>query len=455
MAENLPHLQWVPPSIGSWNLTRNCSSYARFVSNIIRKSEQTILDLCAVDVYALHEYVASSLPPTFEKSTTFFTSQHTAIWYLSICERPISGTRFSQCHKYQPCETAINLQNEIYSMISQAQDGKGVCLKELRSSLDVKGNADMAGIGVSTMKSLQVRQQLKVGQVMASFCIEAFLITAILTAHVVTHLRRSTVSQSRGKNISDAFRAVLPTFYWSSVLISLGIISASLKASADASGDGQAGQLESWRKGESIYSPYETQLAAMASLVSAIPPFIAGIMLLQSNRRRPLKSIIILSFFIFLLQPMVTLFLLSDSHVNSISATAPVVKLAPADMLILEDYALSALFSLSLMMSVGSIVFLHSLQKSRIPQMSSNHSTCMMVFTWLAQVILLAMMIGALIIFFFIRAKIIGAGDSSQLEWSFGQVLALTTWIPVVVDFVYTICGKFKPLGPVMLYNRD
>lgn len=163
MAASLPQLQWVPPLIGTWNLTKDCSSYARFVSTLLRKSEQTMMDMCAVDVYALHEYVASSLPPTFQKSDQNFTSQHTAIWYLSVCERPISETWSTQCREDQSCYTAINFQNEIYSMISKGQDGKGVCLEELRSSLDIKGNADMAGIGVSRVSPSQLEQQLRVG----------------------------------------------------------------------------------------------------------------------------------------------------------------------------------------------------------------------------------------------------------------------------------------------------
>lgn len=277
---------------------------------------------------------------------------------------------------------------------------------------------------------------------MASFCIEAFLIMAFLTAYAVANLRRNDALPNRRRKILDAFRAVLPTFYWSSVLLSLGIIVASLKASADASGGGQAGQLAKWRKGESSYSLYDTQLAAMASLMSALPSFMAGIMLWQSSRRRRLLNTIILPFLAILLIPLAIISISWNSQLDWRSTLRQIVDLPLPDMQVMKLYALTASFTLILTLLGGLILLLYSRKKAGSAQVLSQQLTCMMLFTGLVQVVLLAMMIGALIVFFFIRAKIVGAGDNSQLDWSFGQVLALTTWIPVVVDFFYTICGK-------------
>lgn len=411
--------------------------------------------MCAVDVYALHEYVATSLPSTFQKSDANFTSQHTAIWYLSVCERPISGTWSSQCHEDPSCDTAINFQDDIHSMISQAQDGKGACLEELRSFLDVRGNADMAGIGVSIVISSQAHQQLNIDQVMASFCVEVFLIIAFLTAYAVAYLRRSKTSPSRGERFLDSFRAILPTFYWSSVLLSLGIIVASLKTSLEVSGGGQASQLESWRKGESIYSPYDTKLTAMASILSVLPPFMAGIMLRQSSRRRRLLNTIISPFLAVLLVPVIVISVQWDSQWDSVTAAGQVVDLKLIDMRAMEEVALTAFCCFVLTMLIAWTVLICRRKKSGSPGVPSRHSSCMVVFAGLVQVVLLVMMIAVLIMLFFIRAKIIDGGDNSQHEWSFGQVLALTTWIPVVVDFVYTICGKFYTSGPILLYYRN
>lgn len=411
------------------------------------------MDMCAIDVVTLHEYVASSLPSTFQESDKSFTSQRTAMWYLSVCENPASETWFSQCQEDHYCQTALDFQNNISSMMSEARGGAGDCLKELRSSLDVKGNADMAGIGVSKVLSVHFKRHLSSGQVMVSFCIEAFLIIAFLTAYAIAYLRRNRTQPSREK-ITDAFRAVLPTFYWNSVLLSLGIIVASLKASAEASRGGQFEQLSRWSKGDSIYSPYDMQLAAMASFLSALPPFMAGIMLRQSTRRRRLVNAIILPILVLLLIPVIVISIISQKDASNVAGQIIDVRLS--ETLIVKANALTGFCALFLVMLISWIVLrCRRSKKSGSSQVPSRHSIRMVVFTALVQVVLLAMMIGVLILFFFTRAKIIDAGDDSQLEWSFGQVLVLTTWIPVMVDFFYTICGKFHSLGTILLCYRD
>lgn len=286
---------------------------------------------------------------------------------------------------------------------------------------------------------------------MASFCIEAFLMIAFLAAYAVAHFRRKRTTPSRGDKFSDVFRAVLPTFYWSSVLLSLGIIVASLKTSVEASGGGQADQLESWRKGESIYSPYDTKLAATASILSMLPPLMAGIMLRQSSRRRRLLNTIISPLLAILLVPVVVISIHWDSQWDSVSPAGQVVDLTLRDMRAMEEIALTAFCCLVLTMLIGWIVLLCSGKKSGSAPAPSRHSTYKVVFAGLVQAVLLVMMIASLIMIFFIRARIINAGDTSQLEWSFGQVLALTTWIPVVVDFFYTLCGKFRISSPLLL----
>lgn len=161
MAGNSTQFQWVPPPIGTWNLTADCSSYARFVSTILRRSSGMKVDMCGFDVDALHEYVASSISSTYQKSDQNFTRTRTAIWYLSACERPTNSTQSFQCYGDHYCLTSLDFHNNISSIIDQSQSGQGDCLAELLSSLDIKGNADMAGIGVSTMTPSQLQQNLR------------------------------------------------------------------------------------------------------------------------------------------------------------------------------------------------------------------------------------------------------------------------------------------------------
>lgn len=289
---------------------------------------------------------------------------------------------------------------------------------------------------------------------MIAFCIQAFLVIVFLKAHAFTPSRRNRAPLNRGEKFSDAVRAVLPTFYGSSVLLSLGIIAASLKTSVDASGGGQAEQFESWRKGESSYSVYDMQLAVIASYLSVLPTCMAGIMLRQFSRRRRLLINLILPFLVILLLPFIIIQGTWDSNLGDNSAGFVVY--FPLDYtLVIQVYTWTVSISVVLVPLIGLIVLHCSLKKSGLTQMPSLHSTWMRKFMGLLQVVLLALMIGGLIIFFFIRAKIIAAGDNSQLEWSFGQVLALTTWIPVAVDFVYTMCCKFHTPGLTQLDYMD
>lgn len=457
MAGNLTQLQWVPPPIGTWNLTHDCSSHARFVNTIIRKSESGLenLDMCAVDVDALYGYAITSLPFTRDESARNVTRARIAIWYLAVCESPVFETQPSQCSGDYYCLTALEFRNSILAMIREAQSGGGDCLGEVLSSLDIKGNADMAGIGVSRVTITKVQQHLRSAQVMTSFCIEAFLIIAFLMADAAAQVRHNRAPHSRREKISDTLRAVLPTFYWSSVVLSLGITSASFKDSFEAANGGRFDQAEKWSKGESIYSPYDIELAVMASLFSALPPLMAGIMLRQSSQRRRLLNVIILSFLEIFPTPIFIIFMQGGSLPEADNGAQVMYNLPFVRNPYAGLYAITAFPFFLSMMLIGWIVLLCRREKSGQAKVPSRPSTCIVVSSWVVQVILLALMISALIILFLTRAKIIDAGDDSQLEWSFGQVLALTTWIPILVDFVYTICGKHHTSSLITPYDRD
>ena len=54
------------------------------------------------------------------------------------------------------------------------------------------------------------------------------------------------------------------------------------------------------------------------------------------------------------------------------------------------------------------------------------------------------MMWSSLFLLFILRTEIIkdAGGDTSEMEWSFGQLLALATWVPLLVEFIYVLCCK-------------
>ncbi|KAK2764837.1 hypothetical protein CKAH01_15718 [Colletotrichum kahawae] len=105
--------------------------------------------------------------------------------------------------------------------------------------------------------------------------------------------------------------AILPTFYYSSVLLSLGIVIASLKFMISNVEFAQEDRLLQWQRGESTYSPYDIRLATIASLFSTLPPLMAGFMLRMHSERRRLFNVAILRFLGMLLLT-VTIMAFSD-----------------------------------------------------------------------------------------------------------------------------------------------
>lgn len=45
-----------------------------------------------------------------------------------------------------------------------------------------------------------------------------------------------------------------------------------------------------------------------------------------------------------------------------------------------------------------------------------------------------------------------GGGVTEESQWSFGQILALTTWAPAIIQIFYTLFGKYSPSKPFIHY---
>ncbi|KXH67526.1 hypothetical protein CSAL01_00833 [Colletotrichum salicis] len=108
--------------------------------------------------------------------------------------------------------------------------------------------------------------------VMVTFCIEAWLVAGFLAAKVAKYAGGGNRQlpdwlNTTYRKLTDAFQVVLPAIFWSSVLLSLGIVAASILIAAAASGDGQEEPLKQWRAGED-YTVYDSQLSALALLFS-------------------------------------------------------------------------------------------------------------------------------------------------------------------------------------------
>lgn len=179
----------------------------------------------------------------------------------------------------------------------------------------------------------------------------------------------------RGAKFLDAFKAAFPTLYWSLVLLSLGIIGASLGISLASSGGGQTDKLKSWRKGESTYSPYYTLLATMASLCSVLPLFMVGVRLRRSSRPLHLLSTMVSQILAIFLIPLVIL--TNWGFQLGISTAVQVFNLRRLDiyLLLVEIVCLLMLVSIVVQsMSTQRNVSHPFRMGSRTAQMPSHHS---------------------------------------------------------------------------------
>ncbi|KAK1625509.1 hypothetical protein BDP81DRAFT_435967 [Colletotrichum phormii] len=126
---------------------------------------------------------------------------------------------------------------------------------------------------------------------MFTFCLQASLVVSFQVAKAVEHVRRRVFNFPSPNLLrilevsTEAFIHVLPTFYWSSVLLSLGLVIASLLAAFTASGKKRDEQLEQWKAGED-FTIYDSQLVALGSLFSVQITFIINLMLEVPGRRR-------------------------------------------------------------------------------------------------------------------------------------------------------------------------
>ncbi|UQC79483.1 uncharacterized protein CLUP02_04963 [Colletotrichum lupini] len=261
---------WTPPPGFEVKFADNCVLFGNFVHSIIRTSPT--LDYCAIDINALYSLVNFSLPSNLTEVPEI---PQVASWYLTGCG---PDANYENCFD-DTCLGAVNLKEAVRSEINNSANM--TCIGELRSSLGIQGNADIAGIGV-----------------MVTFCIEAWLVAGFLAAKIAKYARGDKSKlpdwlDTVYRNLADAFEVILPAFYWSSVLLSLGIVAASVLTAAAASGNGQDKQLEQWRAGED-YTVYDSQLSALASLFSIQATFMASLMLQEHGRRLHLLNLAII-----------------------------------------------------------------------------------------------------------------------------------------------------------------
>ncbi|KAF4484064.1 hypothetical protein CGGC5_v006994 [Colletotrichum fructicola Nara gc5] len=203
--------------------------------------------------------------------------------------------------------------------------------------------------------------------VVVSFWIEAFLTTAFLLGFCVEnfypHLLRTPTGRGR---VLNALRAVLPTFHWSAVLLSLGMTIASLiTIESDAKHDATT-QL---KDGKPLYF-FNTHVATLASMLSTLPPFMSGLMLQMPGRRRRFLDIIILPWLVGLLV-LLTMFInfwMSDID----GGLDRIIDLPIESVLMARTFTIVAMIVAALLLIVSGVTVLVMLYQERSGQEPPN-----------------------------------------------------------------------------------
>ncbi|KAF6826413.1 hypothetical protein CPLU01_09698 [Colletotrichum plurivorum] len=396
--------RWKPPPIETWNMKADCRLYAEVASSIWKSAAN---DRCSIDIDALHNYVLSSLPANFSRPTR----QQTALWYLATCEK-VDGDRSGREQM-----AALDFQFNVLSMIFL-----GHCDREWRLKLTagIKGNADIAGVGV-----------------VSSFCIESLLVTASVVAWA---LRRARPWNHHRKHrpterwsVEGAFEAVLPAFYWSSAVLSLGVTTGALRIAAalrTAVATSEGGKAAPWEIWGASYNLYDAPLAANSAAFSVLPPWIVGLVLLQTpGRRRRMLNVAPLPILAVFFVPLCYLtFATKDTDIGP----GLVVAYSRKTMSLVVDYytTTAIVMTLTVLTVCGLLAVVVTYRGSHAKAPVHVALALLLATLWTTLALLLAAR-NAVIEF--------SAGDDPQSEWGFGQVLALTTWIPVVIDFLYTL----------------
>ncbi|KXH35234.1 hypothetical protein CSIM01_11188 [Colletotrichum simmondsii] len=517
MVYNITSVPWSPPQNVIWNVTLDCALFANLANTIMRTSDTP--NYCNIDNHALHALIIHFLEVKYSGGFQNGTLQQIASWYLSGC----SSIATPDTCDVEHCSSAVDFKN---ATIAELGKSAGMfCFGELRSSLGIQGNADIAGVGV-----------------MVTFFLEASLVVGFFIAHAAEYARkqnpRSTMVFSDPLNIYEsltgAFKAVLPTFFWSSVLLSLGIVTSSVVTAAAAAGDGQDNQLAQWRAGED-FTVYDSQLSALASLFSIQATLMASLMLEEPTRWRRVLAWTVLPMLWALLVGLISLTVLytaqlpndvqrllqktlkSDKLVRvflqvSISATNFMMAVCGMTAFVVmywdktpvgqgkhvstpepgKDDALPDLKtgknkpslnqtdgeekqlpirpagegerSLPPKNDVGGSSPTQTAsdgdQPKRSPMTAKKGSSStgetgkeelqsarlLAAEIGVVQTILMGMMLATLGIFFHFREQTINSGVAGdpQLDWSFGQIVVLTTWVPVIIDIWWTLLVGMK-----------
>ncbi|KAK8133456.1 hypothetical protein PG984_005468 [Apiospora sp. TS-2023a] len=385
---------WTAPDWGACNF-RDCNLWAKFAGNIYRHN-----DLCAADPDKLHRYLISGLPPYYNMPTRGEAST----WYQLNCN---SSTQY---HSFPSDSLIKHMLYDITYDELRLTNASNLCRSQLASELNLQGNADIAGTGA-----------------MVSYLIESLLATTFAAAQAAEFSRYGsriyrTRIQSFYRSVQDAVRASLSTFFWASVLLCMGVLICSLHSLTAISKESVEDQLIRWADG-AAFTVYDADLAVMASTFCCLPVCSMGLLVQSRGRRRRLLNAAIM------VSAAVLLVIAWGLYLRSTADRWPALNNNPSGIWIdglptdgPVPYAFSAGIVIFAYLGVSSLLTLLVAERYRASLTPPEWDLPHHYKTYMG---------------FITHIFCLGVG-SSIAEWSFGQILALATWVPVLVEFGYT-----------------
>ncbi|GFF37101.1 hypothetical protein IFM58399_04780 [Aspergillus lentulus] len=378
------NLSWTPPAWSEYNLTRDCDLFGKFFAGISRNG------LLNAPLGITVQYFRSAFPPHISPEPT--VPQIVELWQ-AIAANYTSGIG------------AEEMFNSVY------EAAQGPCHDAYCGAVGFQGNADLVGNGV-----------------MIAYIIEAALVSLFLVAMGLHHLKsrlcqeRSVSKQTVGyisaaARALDAFRGSIANFWSSAAVLSLTMLIVSLRITSQARVNAERA-LQAWRSGSAV-SAYDTQLATIVSCFSLFPVLILGLLIKNRGRRRWLVGIVHISL----------MFRKYGSPVFYVLLAVPV--------------------SLVVLLTAAAVLFRvcrseseNQAERTKAWRLVANslrlYGDSLRAFASIACFVLMWASIGLLLSMRGLIIENVGHNDPA-LEWTFGQFLALATWIPLGVEWAYIL----------------
>ncbi|OLN87840.1 hypothetical protein CCHL11_00092 [Colletotrichum chlorophyti] len=411
---------WVPGGL-QWeqlNFTSNCDAWGRWLAAMLQPDPwEDSKTTRGISIELSMILYGSAMPPGY--NTTYY---EVGLWFT-----------YNMYHTEVPANGSTPAYWAFSPRFSRMvfTDPKTRCQAQFCKAVGYTGNQDLCGIGV-----------------VASYYLEAILGTMYLVAFTIHQIRRhvnaniyqsagSTKKQGFGGRILDSFRGSLDMFLGGAMLIAVAMLVASVYASITSRQERKQPNPE-LPSGEAVY---EMALALIASNFSVFPVMLLYALVKHDGHRKWLHRSVL-----FLLWGL----------------SAAVVYLAPRAEIDYDErksgrqnfdcdqrgsqywhVVKATQFLVIALPLLWLLITVFVTTGFKIPGMVDKpwvrrwRSCWRLLVAWVN----LCVMWGILGYFTHFRQKIINAagGLDKNDKWTFGQVLALAAWVPVVAELIYIL----------------